>query len=223
MTTALYRSLAAGALALAPVAQPASAAIIIDFKDTGCQFGGTFCTIPGNYGDTARVDVSYASINNVTGARTQGLNWYGKGYGDLEDVVWGGFNERNFTAEIRIEAAPGFELSLIDFDFATFANIARSAPFSITDLAGNIVSAGVHFTGWPTHSNLAVNSAFGSGMIIRWGPDSYNVGVDNIRYEVRSLAAVVPEPSSWAMMIIGFGLAGAGLRRRSLASAFATM
>jgi hypothetical protein len=37
--------------------------------------------------------------------------------------------------------------------------------------------------------------------------------------EIRGFLAAVPEPSSWALMIAGFGLAGAGLRRRRLASA----
>ena len=32
-------------------------------------------------------------------------------------------------------------------------------------------------------------------------------------------AAVVPEPASWALMILGFGLAGAALRRKSAATA----
>ena len=31
-------------------------------------------------------------------------------------------------------------------------------------------------------------------------------------------AAVVPEPASWALMILGFGLAGAALRRKSVAT-----
>jgi CHRD domain/PEP-CTERM motif len=37
--------------------------------------------------------------------------------------------------------------------------------------------------------------------------------------EIRGFLAAVPEPSSWALMIAGFGLAGAGLRRRRLAPA----
>lgn len=28
------------------------------------------------------------------------------------------------------------------------------------------------------------------------------------------LGAAVPEPSTWAMMIVGFGMAGAAMRRR---------
>ncbi len=37
--------------------------------------------------------------------------------------------------------------------------------------------------------------------------------------EIRGFLSTVPEPSSWALMIVGAGLAGAGLRRRRLAAA----
>lgn len=37
--------------------------------------------------------------------------------------------------------------------------------------------------------------------------------IDNVRY-ASGLASAVPEPSAWAMMIVGFGLAGAAVRRR---------
>lgn len=39
-------------------------------------------------------------------------------------------------------------------------------------------------------------------------------GVNGVYAGVLSLAGGVPEPSSWAMMIIGFGLTGAAMRRR---------
>lgn len=40
--------------------------------------------------------------------------------------------------------------------------------------------------------------------------------IDNasLSYQLRDLAATVPEPGSWAMMISGFGLLGGALRRR---------
>jgi choice-of-anchor C domain-containing protein len=38
----------------------------------------------------------------------------------------------------------------------------------------------------------------------------YGPALDNIS----ATAAAVPEPATWAMMVVGFGLAGAGLRRR---------
>jgi hypothetical protein len=40
-------------------------------------------------------------------------------------------------------------------------------------------------------------------------------GLDNIRYDVQAFVqASVPEPATWAMMILGFGGVGALLRHR---------
>lgn len=41
--------------------------------------------------------------------------------------------------------------------------------------------------------------------------------VDNLRVEAAT--AIIPEPATWGMMIGGFGLVGAGLRRRRVAGA----
>ena len=68
------------------------------------------------------------------------------------------------------------------------------------------------------HNSLAVNSAyFADGIILRWGPNGYDVGLDNIRFDVRAIdsGSAVPEPATWAMMIAGFGLVGAAMRRRN--------
>jgi hypothetical protein len=37
--------------------------------------------------------------------------------------------------------------------------------------------------------------------------------------EIRGNLSLVPEPASWAMMVIGFGLVGSAVRRRQLAIA----
>ena len=38
------------------------------------------------------------------------------------------------------------------------------------------------------------------------------IGVDDVRFQ--NIAAAVPEPASWALMIAGFGATGAAMRRR---------
>lgn len=44
--------------------------------------------------------------------------------------------------------------------------------------------------------------------------DYRQVNFDNIRLEYSALASAAPEPSSWAMMILGIGMTGTMLRRR---------
>ena len=45
--------------------------------------------------------------------------------------------------------------------------------------------------------------------------------IDDVSYSASNAPAAVPEPASWAMMIGGFGLAGAAMRRRRATVAFA--
>ncbi|MBY9061427.1 PEPxxWA-CTERM sorting domain-containing protein [Sphingomonas yunnanensis] len=40
-----------------------------------------------------------------------------------------------------------------------------------------------------------------------------------LTYDYTPFGAAVPEPSTWAMMVLGFGLAGAAIRRRRAAGA----
>ncbi|MBB4618092.1 PEPxxWA-CTERM sorting domain-containing protein [Sphingomonas abaci] len=49
----------------------------------------------------------------------------------------------------------------------------------------------------------------------RWGWQSYPMSMG---VRISGVAAAVPEPATWAMMIVGFGVAGGALRRRSSAT-----
>jgi hypothetical protein len=63
----------------------------------------------------------------------------------------------------------------------------------------------------------------GGGEIINAGPNfsSFQVGRRSGTEVIASTAAAVPEPATWAMMIAGFGLGGAGMRARRRTIAFA--
>ncbi len=59
-----------------------------------------------------------------------------------------------------------------------------------------------------------------------WGvfgtkPGNIYGGVVDARFELISESTAVPEPATWAMMIVGFGLAGTALRRRRAGLAIA--
>ena len=57
-------------------------------------------------------------------------------------------------------------------------------------------------------------SLYAGGAGYQNGPDEW-WGIDNFALS----AQAVPEPATWAMMIAGFGLAGAALRRQRLLAA----
>lgn len=81
----------------------------------------------------------------------------------------------------------------------------------------DILNQSISYTGLFDNFSFAYTDANGSPFT---GGGNVNVGlievIDNIVY-----GAVVPEPASWAMMIGGFGLVGASLRRRRTAAALA--
>ena len=47
-----------------------------------------------------------------------------------------------------------------------------------------------------------------------FGATSFPIAVTNTTTGVRSILAPVPEPATWAMMLVGFGAMGVSLRRR---------
>lgn len=62
---------------------------------------------------------------------------------------------------------------------------------------------------------MSFNAGYGNVSVISFGYGE-NVGIDNIKWDVRAIGAgAVPEPATWAMMILGFGLVGTSLRRRA--------
>jgi len=211
---------AAAALAGALAASPAAAVeTVLDFNGDICGPNpcGSGSIIEQSYGDGTGVDVSYASFFHPSGDPNQPyLRYWTTGYGDLEGVVWGGNNPANFFSRITFTALAGYEISLRSFDIATFVGSSPQSPVLIESLGGTDILAGDVDTLFPIHNHVTVNSAyFTDGIVLNWGPDGFNVGLDNITFDVRAISGTtVPEPATWAMMILGLGAAGSLIRRR---------
>jgi hypothetical protein len=210
--------------AVAGLAAPASAVVTtLTFSGDICGVAGTdacgnYSAIGQNYGDSALADVQYRSIVAGTGATYEPFLKFWTQYGDLPGIIWGGAGQAGYISEIAIIPTAGYEVSLIGFDLATYLGRSASTPVSISSIGGSSIFSGTVNTLSPTHNSLAVASSyFSDGILLRWGPDGYDVGLDNIAFDIRAAGvAPVPEAASWAMMVGGFGLVGGALRRRKL-------
>ena len=218
MRTSFAAAITAAALALAG---PASAVeVILDFGGSACPGGSCSNTeaILAGYGDTTGLDVSYRSLNHPAGTVYQPYLKYWLTFGDLSGVVWGGANDDDYRSENIFDALDGFEISLRSFDVATFARSTPSSPFAISSLGGVSIFAGDIATNPGAHNHFVLNGAyFSDGIRLGWGPDGYNVGVDNLVLDIRAVTAApaplpIPEPALWAMMIAGFGTVGGLIR-----------
>lgn len=215
---------AAGLLATAPTS---AATTTLDFAGNICgvagnQACGNGSQIGQNYGDGIGVDVSYRGFNANTGITTEAyLKHWGPGYGDLQNVAWTGSDSSNFTAEIVFSAQPGYELTILGFDAGCYLNrvSCRSFPFTINRLGGGLATNGTATPAANSHDSFTFNLGYSSnGYVLQWGPDAFDGGLTNIAFDVRAIrVGVVPEPSSWALLILGFALIGGTMRTRATA------
>lgn len=114
----------------------------------------------------------------------------------------------------------------VNFDFGAlgggsqtiFANVfdggnnAQLSTFSATAIANNNLAA--------TFSRYMLNFVAASNSTrLSFNVDPFTTNVDGV---LDNVSATIPEPESWAMMLIGFGLIGSAVRRRKTV-AFATV
>lgn len=118
-------------------------------------------------------------------------------------------NDRD--TEIFLQAVGGGVFDLTSFDIATAANNNPALSFTATGyLGGNVVgTVSGSLGGFATWSGFS-----GVDYVVFDGIGSLGgFELDNIVLN-EAVPGGVPEPAAWALMIAGFGLAGASLRNR---------
>lgn len=119
---------------------------------------------------------------------------------------------RAFGLDVLFQSLDGFSLVGYDVRDANGASLASNGFISIPAQVGG----GSYFLGFvATEATNSIKS------VVFFDDDDNDVNPDaNIGYDTLRFAPPgggVPEPATWALMIAGFGLAGAGLRRRRTA------
>lgn len=197
---------ATAAAAILASAAPASAAVVFSFTPGAASPGvgytviNTFDTAVGITGSdflikTPPADSDGAPPANSTPPGTPYLS-----------VLGGGSATITFAS-----AVAGFQ-----FDWGS---IDGYNTLQINSTGGNpIIIPGTDFT-TPANGNQVADGT--NGLFTVWGDEgemftSFTLTSSGNSFEIDNLAVpgVVPEPTSWALMILGFGSAGAMLRRR---------
>jgi hypothetical protein len=208
------------AAVLAMLSAPALAVdVVLDFSgdicaSPGTQVCGNGSPISQSYGDVSGVlAVAYRSIRASDGQTYEDhLKYWGSSYSNLQGVAWGGTSSNAYIGEIVFTPGANQVVSLNGLDFGDYANRNRTSSAQILDAGTQQVlwSTGTFDPG-TTALHLAPGVSSSAGLILRWGPDSYDVGVDNISLSVTA----VPEPGSWALLLAGTAVLGLRARRRA--------
>jgi hypothetical protein len=138
----------------------------------------------------------------------------------------------NTTNDLVVSGSGTFSISPVSGEFSTFLPVSTTASFTSDNVFPIDSAAGLLFQG-TTDTNFFANIFAPTGNTLGVGTfDAWFAAVDGGGYLVGSLSfpgacndcvadglltiAAVPEPSTWAMMILGFaGIGFAAYRRKS--------
>lgn len=211
---------AAGAMMGLSVPSQAAEIVTLDFSGNICGGTGDQACLNGSvigqgYGDRESVNVSHGVVGTP-----QSLSFWGSGYGVLSGVAYGAAQPAFGFFEFAPN--PGFELRLLGFSMGCFGGRPDCASFdwSVTDGVTTLAGASGISTNFPAGAAINLNTAWvTSPLRLSWGSGLFNLGIDNISYQWRavddgSVPPAIPEPSTWILMILGFGAVGFAMRRR---------
>ena len=180
---------------------------------------GNSSFISQSYGDTALVNVAFDGDVNNQGLES--MRWWSSGYSDLFGVAFFGlaFASPN-PVGVYLTPVAGYQITLNSFDLGSFGG-PRTTQLTLRGGDGSLISSTGNFvTNGAQRNTYTPGLTRADGFRIVFGPDDFNVGIDNINYTVSRIdGGGVPEPTTWAMMILGFCGTGTLLRRRRTATA----
>ncbi len=208
-----------GVLALAAAAFPAAAAtILVDsgeriqtMSGTSGTFGQSFLA-PGT--DLLSIGVQFATLNptapqnSVTAAVREGAGLSGM---VLASTTFVPVNEGRFDPKV-----------FTDIDFSGVTLVPGDAyTLTLVNNGGGARNGIVFGPNLLTPSGPYGPDAYADGDLLFNGGFNPCASLDrcDLNFRVVTAEAVIPEPTSWAMLIAGFGLVGGIMRRRALLAA----
>ena len=217
--------LALAALTMTGMATPANAVqIFATSYDTpngsGQASGGSFNYWDLNYSGAGSTNVDGAPLSGGLGDLTDGLItpsfWFNveNGAGTGPFVGWRRSRTSNPLLTFNFAGSPTIDQVVFHFDDSGAGGVFAPSGILIDGLNTSYVNGGV------TNSLLTVNL---TGLNLTGG--SHTVQFLNspewIFVSEISFFGAVPEPGSWALMLLGFGIVGSAMRRHKVRVSFA--
>jgi len=165
---------------------------------------GNFVAINQAYGDSAMVDVSYRYDNG----NPNSMQFWADSYSGMSAIAFGGADPT-----IRIVPTAGNVVTLNSFNIGAWPNINRASQVTVVDLATMtaILATGPITILGSVPSLFSFSNAMSSaGFTITFGPDGFNVGIDNVSFDI----APIPEPGTWALLAAGLVLVASRAARQ---------
>ncbi|WP_235902800.1 PEPxxWA-CTERM sorting domain-containing protein [Sandarakinorhabdus oryzae] len=224
------------AVAAATAAVPATAANLItngDFEAGNTGFTSGYAYSPGGNSTEGQYTVrsnpfpwNSAFVSRGDHTTGTGLMYVGNGAPTLGDIVWQSStiaiaaNTNYFFEAFAMNVCCSFVLpGNSDPNFTFRISLDGGAPTDLATLTIPANQAGTWF-GLSTSFNSGTATTVQLSLInannLRQGND---FAVDDITLSTRSVVNGVPEPSSWAMLLAGFGAVGGLMRRRRTVAA----
>lgn len=212
----IHQLLAASVLIGASVAAGSAGAVTLDFDGDACSGGpcGDGSGIDQSYGDGVGVDVIYDADGD--GPETAGFSFW-SAYGALTGVAYA-FD--GAMAEIFLKPVGGSTITLLGFDLSSWGD-EISTQYKILDGLGNLLAeSGDIMVGSASPLNVTGSFASSDGIRLQLGPDIYNVGIDNIVFDVEGGTLMeTPLPAAGTGLPLALGLAAFWAYRRKRVTA----
>ena len=216
---AALRGRALPSLALAGVllfggVQPAAAAVIHTLPEGVAQAfptGNPYASSPRTFGD----GVTY-NVTTPAGVQTSSQFGATGAYSFAGSGSWSGTPYAAFglqSAIMSFSFADPVSAALAEFNWSRNAVEPTPITFRAYNSAGKLLESLSFAANDPGHVTGFYGFQRTLADISRFEVEGYWIGARNLS-TLTSAVSAVPEPATWAMMIIGFGGAGVAIRRR---------
>ena len=140
--------------------------------------GSNSTPIAQTFGDGATWDITYLDVN----ANNSLLNW-STGYHNTTGVLWASGNDASSWGRITITPTSGNQVTVNTFDLSPYLSNGPSfgTNWAVYAVGGSAAWTPETLTALKTLSPSFTSSA---GVVIEWRNSAYNVGIDNINFEV---------------------------------------